>query len=285
MTDAVAKKSYLVLVFTQNATDRYYTNWTGGWSSGGNVATVVPSLTARLQANTGGVSEDELELDFEAGEDSTGWLDGLTSGEQVAPVKLQLKLGLVPFGPGETETESLVELGRYRLVRGIRNAERQPGRMRLGLRDHRGQLQLPLGIATTPRCAWSLGDKTCAVDTSAVEETGTILSIARKTITLTSPTDAAVVTSKPDDAYWQRGFVSYGGLSIGIRLWDGGGATPYAFELVSDPPAAWAGQVVTLTPGCDKTPEICNSRWSNLELFGGFGIAIPNHHPVTEVPS
>lgn len=285
MTDAVAKKSYLVLVFTQNSADKYYTNWTGGWTDGMNNATVVPSLSAKLLPNSGGIHDQELEIDFNAGDDSTAWLDGLTSGVLQAPVTLQLKLGLIPFGPGETETEELVELGKYRLIRGIRNADREPGRMRIGLRDHRGLLQVPLGIPCTPACAWSLGDKTCAVDTSSAQETGTISAVSGKTITLTNPTDSAVVTSKPDNSYWQRGFATVDSLSIGIRKWEGGGANPYQLLLVNDAPAAWASQTVTLTPGCDKTPAICDSRWSNLEKFGGFGIAIPRHHPVTELPS
>lgn len=284
MTDAPAKTTYLVLVFTQDGTDRYYTNLNTGWDDGGgNTATAIPELTARLLANTGGITDKELEIDFEEGEDA--WLDTLCAGKPVAPVTLQLKLGMVPYGPGETETEELIELGKYRLVRGLRNADRVAGRYRLGLRDHRGLLQVPLGIPCTPNCAWNFGDKNCGVDASAQQETGTIASVSRKSFTLTDPTDSAVVTSKPDNSYWQRGYATVDGLSLGIRKWEGGGASPYTFQCVIDVPTAWATATVTLTPGCDKTPAICNSRWSNLEQIGCFGIAIPRHHPVTELPS
>ena len=92
--------------------------------------------------------------------------------------------------------------------------------------------------------------------------------------------------SKPDNDYWRRGYMEINGLRNGIRMWDGGagGTAPYHFQMVDDVPSSWVGETVTLTPGCAKTPEICDSRWSNLEKFGGFGIAIPRHDPTTENP-
>lgn len=283
MTDAVAKKSYLVLAFTQNGTTLWYTNWSGGWSSGSDVATVVQSITARLMPNSGGFTDLEMEIDLQAGDDATGWLDDLADGGPKAPVTVSVKLGLVPFGPGETETEELVELGTYRLFRSLLNAQQEKGRIRFGFRDHRGMLHSPLGIPMTPTCAWALGDKSCQVDTAAAEETVTVEVVSRKKMTITGA-DVAVVTGQPDYTYWERGYVTFESLSVGIRTWDGAGDV-YDFHLVHDVPVGWVGETVTLTPGCDKTPATCASRWSNLEQIGCFGIAIPRHHLVTELPS
>lgn len=284
MTDAPAKQSYVVLKFTQNGTNHYYTDWNGDQTGWANAATVVTSLDVILPPNTSGVSDKELEIYFLAGEDSTGWLDTLVAGGRVAPVTLFLQIGLVPSGPGQTETEQLISFGYFRLVLGTKTANQVRNKCRLSLRDIKALLEVPLGIPATPLCAWTLGDKTCGVDTAAAQETATILTVERKKIILTNPADSAVVTSKPDNDYWRRGFMEIDGLRIGIRMWDGGGAAKYEFQMVDDVPAAWVGQTVTLTPGCDKTSTICNSRWSNLEKFGGFGIAIPKHHPLTENP-
>lgn len=286
MTDSPNKKSYLVLALTQNGVTRYYTNWNGGWNDGGsNTATVVPSLTARMATRDGGVTDKEFELDFNLGEDSTGWLDSLVSGEAHAAVRMVAQLGLVPFGPGQTETETLVSLGTYFLTRAVRNKDRQLNRCMLSFLDHRGRLHIPLGIACTPACAWTLGDKTCGVDVASAEETGTVAAVEGKTLTLTTGTDSSVVTSKPTTTYWQRGFVTFESLSIGIRVWASTQVDPYSFALVHDIPSSWLGEVVTLTPGCDKTPGTCNTLWSNLDRFGGLGIAIPRYHPVVENPS
>lgn len=285
MTDAPSKKSYLVLAITQNGVAHYFTNWNGGWTDGSNTATVVPSITARLADRDGGITEREFEVDFEFGEDSTGFLDKLVSGEPQAAVRMVAYLGLVPFGPGQTETEELVNLGTYFLTRAVKNRDRQFNRCMLGFLDHRGRLNIPLGITCTPACAWTLGDKTCGVDVAAAEETGTVQSITGKALKLTTGTDAAVVGSKPSTTYWQRGFITFESLSIGIRVWASTQVDPYTFQLVHDIPAGWLGEDVTLTPGCDKTPGTCEDLWNNLDRIGCFGIAIPRWHPVTENPS
>jgi hypothetical protein len=82
------------------------------------------------------------------------------------------------------------------------------------------------------------------------------------------------------DKYWHRGYASRDGIDIGIRDWSSG--TPTRFIFVREVPADWVGQSVVVTPGCDKTPGVCNARWSNLARFGGAGIAIPPYHPVFE---
>lgn len=277
--------SYVVLLFHQAGSTYYYTNWLGGWNDGGsNTATVVPTLSMKLAPNTGAMTDDETELEFLQGEDSTGFLDTLVEGSAHAPVLLEVKLGLIPFGPGATVAEELHHQGYYRLVSGHLNSEKEYRKIRLKFMHLKGLLQVPLGIAATPRCAWTLGDKSCGIDLEAEHETGTVSAIGRKSLTLTDPADFAVVTSKPDNRYWHRGYFERGGLRVGIRDWSEISSDKWTFALITDPPAEWLNQTVTLVPGCDKTPDICDTRWSNLEQFGGFGIAIPNHHPVVESP-
>lgn len=275
--------SYFVLILTQAGVSHYYTNWLGGWTDGSNTAVVIPSLSVELPPNTGDLTDKDLEVELLRGEDSTSFLDSLCEGNAVAVVTLEPKIALVPYGPGQTETEVLHHQGYWRLVRGTQQADKEYGKLRLTFRHLKGLLQVPLGISATPLCAWAFGDKTCGVDTSLLTETGTVASVGRKAVFLTDPGDSAMLTASPDNDYWRRGFLTVNGLSIGIRHWDKV-TDKFEFRLVSDPPPSWVGETVTLTPGCPKTPEICDSRWSNLEKFGGFGIAIPQYHPVTEQP-
>lgn len=285
MTDAPAKKSYVVLIFTQGGVDHYYTNWLGGWNDGGsNTATVVPSMSVKLAPNTGQLTDKETEVEFLLGEDSTEWLDSLVGGIAQAPVTMQVKLALRPFGPGATEAEALHHQGYYRLVLASKHADKEYGKVRLSFLHLKGLLDVPLGIPATTRCAWTLGDKTCGVDVASAAETATVLAIGRKSIQLSDPADFSVVTSKPDRRYWHRGYFERGGLRVGIRDWDELGTSKWIFSLVNDAPPEWVGEEVTIYPGCDKLPTTCDTRWSNLEQFGGFGIAIPAHHPVTESP-
>lgn len=268
-----AKKSYTVVTFIQADTGRIFTNWTGQVPN----ATYVP-MELELAPNSGSLDEKPSMITFPRGVDA--WLDGLVSGQKVAPTNVLISEWQVGIGPGASQNEEIPR-GRYRLARGVRNPDRRSGIARLELLSLKGRLNVPLGIPATPRCAWTLGDKTCKA--SVTEETGEVQAIAGKKLTL-SGSASTVVTGKPDNRYWHRGVITFEGLSIGIREWDEDGADPYSFELLAEPPASWAGEVVTLRPGCDKLPGTCDSRFGNLENFGGVGIKIPSYQPVLETP-
>ena len=45
------------------------------------------------------------------------------------------------------------------------------------------------------------------------------------------------------------------------------------------PPDNWLNKTVTLFSGCDKSAEICLSRYNNRDNFAGYGYAVPAYHP------
>lgn len=132
----------------------------------------------------------------------------------------------------------------------------------------RSWLEFPLGIPANNTCAWQFGDKNCAKDLTALKVTRTISSISGTTITLGS----AITASK-----FNRGLITYQGLTLMIRSQ----IDTTHVEMINQPPPAWSGASVVLTPGCRKTVADCTA-WANIANFGGFGIAIPTFHPSVE---
>lgn len=258
------KNSYYVVRLTQDGADYIYTDWTAPL---GLSETLVPSMEIGLPPNSGTLDEKPVTIKFPAGIDS--FLDALADGRPQAAVYLTLVEVSVPVGPIDNGTEE-VPLGRYRLVRAFRNPEAQAGLIRLEFLSAKGRLNIALGIPAYPACAWTFGDKSCQATPATMQ--ATIAGVDRKRIVFTDP-DAAVLAGD-----WHRGTVSFGGLSLGIRSWDG-----YEFELIREPPPAWNGALVTLREGCAKSLEACEAK-DNVEHFGGIGLKIPAFHPIMESP-
>lgn len=136
----------------------------------------------------------------------------------------------------------------------------------------KGMMDLYGGIPLTNQCAWILGEGKCGVDVDALSETALVDSIDGLQITF----DSLATTTA---GYWHRGFVSYDGLNIGVRIY----TTGTSMELVALPPTSWVGKTVTLIPGCDGTIETCRSKFDSEETFGGAGYAIPSVNPILEI--
>lgn len=54
------------------------------------------------------------------------------------------------------------------------------------------------------------------------------------------------------------------------------------FSLMRQPPAEWAGQALTLVPGCDGNIITCRDVYDNEERFTGYGYATPTRNPLYE---
>lgn len=266
-----AKQTYVKVVFLQNNVEHVYVNWTGSVSG----ATNVPKMEVSVPDNVGTLDEKPLELRFPRNVDA--FIEGFADGTMNAPTSVSVYEVSLSAGP---ITADAVErfYGKYRVSRAVRHPNREKGVLLIEAVSIKGRLGVPLGIAATPMCGWTFGDKSCQA--TVTTETGTIAAISGKTLSLTSGVDAAVVAKA--GKYWHRGAVTVEALTIGIRNWVSGS---YDFELVREPPPSWVTKTVTLRPGCDKTKDTCNDRWSNIANFGGIGIAIPAYHPVTESPS
>lgn len=200
--------------------------------------------------------------------------DNVSKGEPHAPVTARIF--------EETyEEDGVATLNTFLHFRGflakaIRNYNQQRDMVRLEFLSVKTKLNVPLGLAANPQCPWVFGDKNCKIDAVALEQTANLTAIDQNVVTLTG-------FASPSDRYWERGFVSFDGLSIGIRIWRQ--ADPNTFHLNTRPPQAWLNQTVTLRPGCDKTIETCRARWANESEFGGFGYGIPSYQPLYETPS
>jgi hypothetical protein len=229
--------------------------------------------------NSGSLDIDPISIDVAAGRT---FFDALARRVPFAPIFLYITEVITAIGPSGTSTESIKHaIGDYKLQRVTKNPEKRQGLIRCEFEHHKKTPEkVRLGMACNPGCEWTLGDKSCQI--TPTPETGTVATIVRKKLSLTNPTDTAVVTTKPSGTfpYWYRGFVELDGLRIGIRDWTD---SSYDFELEIDPPASWVGQVVTLHPGCGKDPGDCVGKFANAAHFGGFGIAVPSYDPGLEV--
>jgi uncharacterized phage protein (TIGR02218 family) len=202
------------------------------------------------------------------------FLLSLVSGEPSVPIHAEIWVVWRTIGEGVSESADLfISPTDTRLVRAVRNADGRKGLVRLEFNTSKARLGMPLGISATPECSWALGDGNCQA--TVTTENATITAISRSTITV-----ADVGVTGKAAGYWRRGYVTRNGLSIGIRDWT---VSTGNLKLVREPPAAWAGQAIVVTPGCDKRPTTCDTRFSNLERFGGFGIAIPARNPVDQI--
>lgn len=246
--------------------------------AGHGAFTSVPMRITGLH-NSGGLDAKAITID---GPDSNTTFAALADGRAWPPVFLTLDEVITAYGPSGSSSKTYRHaVGDYRLQRAYRNPEREKGLIRLEFAHHKTRIKVPLGIVASPLCAWTLGDKTCGVDVAALDLDAEVSTIAGKRVSINPSTlDGATIIAEAA-GYWHRGTARLDGLVIGVRKWSAGSAD---FELLREPPAAWAGQTITFRPGCDKTPATCTARFSNIAQFGGFGIAIPSYYPTQEIP-
>jgi hypothetical protein len=273
MSEAAAKTAYLELDLITPTATHLFTNWSGDLG-GGRIS--IPGMRVRIPTFTGTLEEQPLRVTLKRGVST--FLDALCTGVAAPAIRAQARLIFVGAGPGALPLETYY-MGEYRLAKGIRNPDKEQGLIALEFLSAKARLNVPLGFPCQPQYPWTLGDKSCLA--TVVEETDEIVAIDRLRVTING-----VTLTTDGSVQWQRGVVSFEGLSIGIRSWGGydGSPVPLEFELVRFPPASWLNEIVTFRSGCRKTPTDCADFYNNIERFGGSGIKIPSHHPVLETP-
>lgn len=176
-----------------------------------------------------------------------------------------------------------IMLFRGRVAAAIRNYQGKSNRVQVECTAMRTRLNVALGMPAQHHCCNIFGDNSaetgvagnmCRINVSTLTDTGSCTSVAGKTAVITGVTtpSAPVGTN-----YWQKGYAEYGGVRLQIRNWVNG--TPTAFQFYGFVPVEWAGQTITLTPGCDHTITVCRARWNNEANFNGFGIKTPSYNP------
>lgn len=170
--------------------------------------------------------------------------------------------------PSDTGTRRKLFYGVVKQAVGNKNGSANQCEVTVGgLKD---ALDNPLGIVALNTCVWQFNDGNCALFGTGLTDFNT----AKVTRTLSGVSGNNLTVAAVGADNYQRGFVTYLGLSLLIRSQ----ISTTELELFNAPPPSWLGQVVTITPGCRKTLADC-SKWSNIKNFGGFGYGIPAYHP------
>lgn len=225
------------------------------------VLTPEPTLTLHKFEVGGNTDPDEVEVQMRYRTPSREPLATYANGAPHAPISVEIWQLLDSDPDG---TEELLYQGRLDELR--LDAQGVATLKVAGVKNL--LLDRPLGLAATTRCGLRYGSTLCGIDLEAEREDGTISAIAGTEVTLTGLTTTTA-------GYWHRGYAQLGGLRILIREHLSGSV----IKLQRAPPADWSGQVVTLTPGCDKDIATCRTK-GNEEHFLGCGIAIPAANPL-----
>jgi hypothetical protein len=282
MSEAVhlpEKIEYSLVKFAWETGAACYTNsTTDKLGPDGLTYVATPDMSIVLPPNRGTLDRIELkiELSLEKTDGTTDtFLDEVANTRCTphAPVTVTVLNYLRPTTGGPL---TLVDHPfRGRLEETILNPDEKTGVVRLIALPAKSKMEVALGIQCNPECENALGDAGCKINlaSSSFSLTGQLTAINGSTVTIVNP------TVRPD-RFYHRGFVSFGGLAIGIRDWRD--TDPTTFILLREPPASWLNETVRFTAGCDKTAETCLARFNNLANFLGIGRVVPAYNPLTK---
>lgn len=240
------------------------TRSTSDWGGLTTVWTAVPAMKIEFSKQHGGVEDAPVTIFMPADLDPA---TGLISGVPFADVDVLIE----EMEPGNDDTLRPIFYGR--VTEATYNPSGMQSTARLKVSGLKTALDVPCGAAITNTCIWLFGDASCQVDVDALKVSATVNAIDGSVVTLS--------VAGPSAGYYHRGWIERDGSRIMIREY----TTGNDYTLVRPPPSSWNGQTVTLVPGCDKTKEVCENRWSNLERFGGAGLGIPGYNPIFETAS
>ena len=303
MTDAIntpQKGQYHIITFSWGQPEQTLriTNWDSDIPlSPTETVLSLPGIEIDLAPNTGVFGEDPTELKLQlvdnpapgsAQEAVANFLDPLTRGTPFAQVHVSVEEVIDPTNIGDSGSRQFVESGL--IYRTRRNADRKTGLVVIEVRNRKGLLDVSLGFQCNPHCTWRINGPGCNENTHG--PSGFVSRSANITINGTQITvsDPGLVFDMTDTRSWTRGYVTFGGVQIGIFYYDKAqdGQTTKVFNLVRQPPEEWASELIVFFPGCTKQLDGsggCRLAWDNEEGFGGSGLAIPRHHPITENPN
>ena len=147
------------------------------------------------------------------------------------------------------------------------------GYVELVIKDSKYYLDIPAGVPCTEYCFVShFGDRLC----QATVQTFPVV------IDTISGNDV-IVAAAPVAAnfLFNKGFFKLNGTSIKVKFWESG----TTFQTSEQMPASWAGRVVELVSGCDKSLTSCRDIHDNEEHFSGWGYSMVDYNPQYEEPT
>ncbi len=145
--------------------------------------------------------------------------------------------------------------------------------------------QKPLLDAYSPACRYKLGDDRCAFDLDTLEVSGSVTSLP----SVIAPNSArrrifTDVGRAEADRFYEYGEMTWTsgdntGLSSEIKDFSSGNFTLWA----PMPNIIQIGDTYTAKPGCDKSGEVCVTKFDNFINFGGFE-DVPGQDKILQSP-
>ncbi len=237
----------------------------------GQLYTSETSMEIQLPENNGMLNESPCNIVLPL---VPGFASDLTSGLPYP----QVYLDVVEFVRGEDASAVALRTFSGLVAAARRNHAGRRNYIALSALPVKARLQtITLGEPCNHQCINRLGDGRCQVAMGSPPNKVTIVISA---IDGTKVTVATAIATGLQDRFYQRGFIRYNGLEIGIQNWRNEIAgNKQDFFMNRRPPNSWIGPSLELFSGCDKTIETCRSRYNNEEHFNGRGYHMPAYHP------
>lgn len=274
--DRPYKRSLLLVEFKHGTpglwTYERLTDYTSPLDSGGHAWISHPTMRVKFPPVVATLAERELEIEAQVEE---GFLENVAKWIH-SPVFVRVQ----ELQRSDGVPDRLIVRFVGRLARAVRNPRGRAGAVLLLCTSWKEQLKSALGLSANHTCQWQLFGKGCDLNVEDFAEEGTITAIDKQRITITGLADHS---DDPFLRYWHLGYVEVDGLRMLTREWVEN--DPQTFVLIQRPPPRWLNATARVVPGDDKSAEVCDQRYANLERFSGFGHAIPSYHPQLGSPT
>lgn len=270
------KEGFILVTFfhgTDLGTQERYTDWDQDFLG----HTSEPRMALSIPENEGTFDKRELRITLPLDIFTTRASSSVPHSRMYVIIE-ELTQGLLT---GDQASQKVLYAGR--IVRTIRNFQGSNGKASFFALPVKARLDVPMGLPCNHHCAWNLFKGGCGVSEATFDLLTDIDSRDGTEVTIT---DAAVtVPGDTDFRYWKRGYMEKDGLRIAIRDYDGEVDSSKLFT-ARPVPLDWVGGTndIRIVPGCDKTVEVCISRFNAEEFFLGLGYAIPAYNPNFEDP-
>ncbi len=237
-----------------------------------------PRMAVTIPANEGTFTKRELRIVLP----TDVFTSRVSSGVPHSPIFVIIEEVTQGLFTGDQNSQQILYRGR--VVRTIRNFQGRKDKVAFFALPQKSRLDVAMGLPANHHCAWTLFHGGCAVVESSFDENVESDSVDGQEVTIT--TAAFTAAGASDARFWKRGYLEFEGLRLAIRDYDGSVDTSRVF-MARRVPDDWilAGATsIHAVPGCDKTIEICRSRYSAEEFFMGLGFAIPAYQPNFQDP-
>lgn len=277
---------HIVEIYYDGMYERF-TNWDTSLEIAGQPVVSLPTMEIDLAPTSGVFQETPTRIKMKIDSNTEDFLDPVSRGTPFPPTRINVLEIIHPTNIGDASSTKYVASGR--LYRCVRNVDGKTGLVALEVRSEKSLLDVRLGFQITAHCPWRLNGKGCRGPTWGPSGYSTAvvgITIDGKVVIAN---DTGLVLDRSGSQSWTRGFLEKDGARVMIFYYDKtqDGNTTKHFLMSRQPPAEWDGENVTFYPGCTKEIDGdggCRDAWNNEEGFGGSGIAIPAHNPITENP-